>query len=104
MICQYRNIVPPFAESRSPKTNHVQPVKEILTKSSFRNHLRKIAIGCGDHPGIDANSSTRAANSFDLLVLQDVQQSGLTRQRKLADFIEKYSSRACGLEFADLSL
>jgi hypothetical protein len=97
-------IVRPFAQRRNPKTNHVQPVIQVLTESTFRNQLRKISIGCGDYASVDTDSPAGAADSFDLLVLQDLQQSGLTRQRKFADFIEKDCSRVCGLELSNLSL
>ena len=73
-----------------------------MPEPSVANHFSEIAIGSRDYPDIDAHAPAFAAEPLDFVVLQDVQESGLTRKRKFANFIQKNGPRTGGFEPAFL--
>jgi hypothetical protein len=62
-----------------------------LTKLLAGNVLMQIAIGSGNDPDIDTQSSD-SAQPLKLAILQHSQQFGLQFGRHLSDFIEEQSA------------
>ena len=80
---------------------HIEPVIQVHSELFFGDQSGEILIGCSHHTHIDA-MGMRAAQPFELLLLQNPQQLRLQFERNIANFIQKYRAAVCGLETAYL--
>ena len=86
-------------EGRNDNREYIQSVKEVGTKSTFRDIRCEFAIRGRDNANI--NRHVTAANGFNSSRFQNTQQEGLEVGGKLAHFIEEYSPAMCCLEVAN---
>jgi hypothetical protein len=94
------NVLGAFAEGGSSNGEDAQPEVQILPEGSVCHHRGKIAVGGGNDPDVEGDPTAFASKPLDLAILEDIQQSRLTRQGKLADFVQQEGSRVGGFEFA----
>jgi hypothetical protein len=64
------------------------------------DHLRQVAVRRRHQPHIHADRS-RAAQAFELLLLQGAEQLRLQLERNVNDLVEKQRSPVCQLEAPD---
>ena len=82
-----RNIDYAIAKGRNDNREYIQSVKEVGTKSTFRDIRCEFAIRGRDNANI--NRHVTAANGFNRSRFQNTQQEGLEVGGKLAHFIEE---------------
>src|SRR5882724_1313840 len=67
---------------------YIEAVVEIHSEQLLGDQTGEVLIGCGHHAHVDM-TGMRAAQSFELLLLQDAQQLRLQLKRNIADFIQE---------------
>src|SRR5438270_4815957 len=75
--------------------NHIEAIKQVLTKFPLLYSLRQIDIGGSDDADVDTNGFG-TADALKFLILQNPEELGLCFQRKVTDLIEEYGA-AVGL-------
>src|SRR3984893_16356411 len=85
---QYRDVFAAFAQGRHIDRQDIDPIVEVVTKTSIANHRAQIAIRGCNHTNIDGNlvSSAYTANSP---FLQSAQKLCLHADVKLGNLVEK---------------
>ena len=66
----------------------VQPVEQILPKTTFLDLLQQISVGGGNDPDVNFDGPD-APDPFKLMVLQDVEELDLHIPGEIADFIQE---------------
>ncbi len=74
---------------------YIQPVEKIGAERLIVDHRAEVAMGGRNETRIAVQGS-RAAQAFELALLQNPQQFRLQIERKITDFVEKNPTRACG--------
>ena len=97
---QQRNVFAPIAQRRQPQLGDVQPIGQVLAKTSGPRFVQQVGFGRGNDPQIHANALVRA-QALQLLLLQHPQQFHLLGQRHAFDFIEKQRAAIGVFELAD---
>jgi hypothetical protein len=69
---QHLDILAPLAQRWQLNREHIQAIEKIFSEFLVSNVLVQIAIGRGDNPDVDVQSS-HSAEPFKLSVLQDSQ-------------------------------
>src|SRR5262245_36779111 len=88
---QLRNIFTSLAQWGELDGKHVQTVIQIASKFLSRNHLGQVSMCCRHYSDIDSMRPA-AAETFELLLLQNAQQFRLQRERQVPDLIKEESS------------
>jgi hypothetical protein len=65
---QIRDILGPVAQGGQSDGKNIESIEQIDTKRLFRDQLRKILIGGGDHPDVGAHRAG-AAHPFEFALL-----------------------------------
>ena len=81
-------ILPTLAQGGQADADDVQSKEEVLAKAPGRDLGLELAIGRGDHTGVDGERR-RAADPLETTLLEEAQQLGLQLERQLADLVEK---------------
>jgi hypothetical protein len=97
MRYQEGNVVQTQAQGWKGNGKHIKPVIQVHPELLLGDHGDKIPIGRSHYANIDPMSST-AAQSFELLLLQDAQQFRLEAEGHVADFIQKQRASVRSLE------
>ncbi|EDO26491.1 predicted protein, partial [Nematostella vectensis] len=84
---QQRLLVAALTQRRQFDHQAIQAIEQVLTKLAAGHSLVQVAVAGADHPHI--NGLGLAANRLNPALLQYPQQTGLQRQRHIADFIEE---------------
>ena len=98
---QHRNVFQPMTERRKGNGEHIEAVVEIHSEQLLGDQRGEILIGCGHDAHVDA-MGMRAAQPFELLLLQNPQQLRLQFERNIADFIQEQRAAVRRFETADL--
>ena len=85
---QQRDIIPPLAQARELDRNHVEPIVQVLTKSSFFDPLFQRLVGGRHHANVYMNGNV-LTHAPDFPLLQNAQEPALEHRRHRADLIEK---------------
>ena len=100
---QRQNIIPSLPKGWHLDREHVEPVKEVGTKSSICGGGFEIAIGCRNHPNIDLDGLF-ASHPLKFPLLQHSQECHLGIRGQLTDFIEENGSAVRQLKTAQPAL
>ena len=103
MLQQKRKILHPLPEEWHPDGNHVQSIKEILTKRSLRSSLIEHSVRGRDDAHVHLNR-LRSAHPFEFALLKHPEQLGLNLQGHITHLIEKQRARIRQLEASGLVL
>ena len=85
---QRGNVLDALAQRRNRDRKDVETIVEIASERSVFDHALEIAVRRGDDPHVDALGS-RAAEAFELALLQNPQQLGLHFERDVTDLVEE---------------
>src|SRR5439155_46992 len=85
------DLVAAFAQGRDLEPDHVEPIEQILAKTSFLHSMFEVGVGGGDDADVDRERS-RFAKRTDLARLQEAQQLRLEIEAELADLVEEQRS------------
>src|ERR1019366_10232283 len=88
VLCEQRNVCAPLTKGRNYYMENVEAVVKILPEPAFANPFRKISIGCGKYPDIEADLLIPPEPLYFPL-LKDAEELGLGGNRHIADLIEK---------------
>src|SRR5262245_35861295 len=88
MVHEERNVIPPCTERWDDDLYARDAIVKVGTKSTRGDHIVQVAVGRGDHPGVDEHRSG-SSDSLDRHVLQHAQQLGLRRWRQIPHLIQK---------------
>src|SRR5262249_2830009 len=99
---QQRNVFCPIPQGRDRYRKNVEAIVEIAAKQFLGDQLPQVPIRRCHKPHINLYG-LRAAQPFELSLLQDPQQLGLQLQRYIANFVEKQRAAVCGFETANLA-
>ena len=88
VLRQQGDVAPACSQGGNVQLNHVEPVVQVLPKTSLLDHFHKVAVG-GHHHADVYRDRLVAANPLELAFLQKPQQFDLKRQRDLADLVKK---------------
>src|SRR5262249_53080164 len=97
VLRQQRDVFAAIAQRRGLDREDVEPVEEIAPEASRLVPRREVAVRGGDDPHI-APPRPGLADALELLLLEDVQELGLHRERHLADLVEHQRSALRRLE------
>ena len=97
---QRQNVFAAFAQRRDVQLHHVQPVKQVLAKSSRLDLLFEVAVRGGEDARVGLDFAIRA-DALKASVLRHAEQLGLELRRHLADLIEENRAAVRHLEPAD---
>src|SRR5437879_11030067 len=98
---QHGNIFQSLTERWNGKWKNIDAVVKIHSKFLFGHQRGEVLIRCSYHAHIDA-MRIRAAQPFELLLLQNPQQFRLQLERNIADLIQKQRAAVRRLEAAYL--
>ena len=101
MLDELRNVLTPIAQRRYGDGKHVEPVVQVATETTLTDFLGQVAIGRRNDADVDVDGA-RAAEPFDLALLQHAEQLGLELERQLPDLVEEDRSAVGELETANL--
>ena len=99
ILGQRRDVAGSLAQRRHAERHHIQAVVEIRAEGAALRLCREVAIGGGDQADIELPGA-RAADAFELALLQDAQELGLQLRRQFADLVEKDGAAFGHLELA----
>src|SRR5258708_31464818 len=94
---QQGNVVFSFSKRRYLNREDMQAVKQVVTEGSRADGGLQVAVGGCDHPDVSANS-TRPADTFKLVLLQNTKQINLSLNWKFSDFVEENRASICQLK------
>src|SRR5205085_5923526 len=83
-----RNILDPLSERRQLDGEHVETIKQILSKFLFDHETLQVLIGGGHHTHVNLDI-VLTADPLELALLQHSKQLYLHRRRDFADFVQK---------------
>src|SRR5579859_250974 len=72
IVRQRGDVLSAVAQRRNVKGNHVEAVKQVLTKSAARDFLLQVLVGRRDYAHVYVRSDV-GAHSFEALLLEDAQ-------------------------------
>src|SRR6266404_6344740 len=98
---QHRNVFHAMTERWNGNRKHIEAVIKIHSEQLLSDQPREVLIGCGHHAHIDT-MGIRAAQPFELLLLQNTKQLCLQFERNIADFIQEQGAAVRRLETAQL--
>jgi hypothetical protein len=87
-LYEQRDIGLTLPQRREVDRNHVQAVVQILSELSLAHEAGEIAMGGGDHADVHLDGLV-AAESLELLLLQDPQQLDLDRGAEISDLVQE---------------
>src|SRR5262249_9313336 len=99
---EYRDVVLSLAQRRNADREDVQAIEEIAPERSLLDHGPQLPAGGGDDPDIGV-PRPRAAEPFELALLQHPQQLRLNLERQIADLVEEQRAAVGELEASDLA-
>ena len=99
---QRGNILAPFTKRRQMNADHVKPVVQVFSKSTFANSSFEFLIGRGDHAHVRCYFLV-ATHPKKGAIRKHPQQPSLQIQRHVTDFVQKQRS-ARGLLKTPLAL
>ena len=99
ILRQEGNILRSFTERRELNREHAEPVVEVFAERFLVDSLFQVAVRGGDDPDVDLPWGI-AADSVELVFLQDAEELGLGLQRQLTDLVEKQCTAVRELEAA----
>ena len=99
-IRQRQNILAPLAQRPDVQLHHVQPVKQILAKTTGLHLFLQIPVARGKDADVRLDFSVRA-EALESSILRHAQQFRLERRRHLGDFVQKNRSAVGLLESPD---
>src|ERR1700737_5647024 len=103
MPCELRNVLASLAQRRHCDRKNVQPVEQILAKTSRLHVGNQVSIGWRDETHVALDGFARP-DRLDFILLDGAQQFHLRSRRQLANFIEeKGSARRLG-ELSDVPI
>src|SRR5580658_3876178 len=85
---QQRNVLFSFSKSRNLDGENVQAVIEIAAKRSGADGGLQGAVGGGDDANVNVDA-TSAADTLELVLLQNAQESYLSLGGKISDFVKE---------------
>src|SRR3977135_2805692 len=88
MIGPQQNVRFALAQRRHKNREDIEPVIEILAKLPGGDGFLDVFVGGRDQPHVDLDS-LRAAETFELSLLQDPQQFYLGRDIQITNLVEK---------------
>src|SRR5260370_24937909 len=94
-------ILAPLTQRRHLDVNHVEPIEQIIAKSSPLNCVFEIGIGRSDQPRVDLNRLV-PAQPFELAVLDHPQEFRLRIERKMRNLVEYQSPAMRGFQSSRL--
>jgi hypothetical protein len=80
----------------------VDPEVEVGAKAALAHHAREVAVGRGDQANVDVVAA-HVADAAEPLLLDDLQDPRLERDRDLADLVEERGAAVGDLEQAELA-
>jgi hypothetical protein len=92
-----------FPQRRQAQPDDVEPVQQVGAETAVAHLLLEVLVGRGDHPHVDTDQLA-AADAEELVLGQHPQQTGLQRQRHVANLVQKQGSAIGLLEATDVSL
>ena len=99
VLRQRGNVLDPLAQRRDRDRKDVEAIVQIAPERSVLDHVLEIAVRGGHDPHVDA-LGPRAAEAFELALLQHAQQLGLHFHRDVADLVEEQRAAVRQLESA----
>jgi hypothetical protein len=100
---QHRNVFSSFPQRRHINRENVETVEEIAARRGRLDGRLQITVGSSYHADICLDGSS-SADALKLVFLQKTQQSDLSLDGKLTDFIEEDRGSFCKFEPAKASL
>src|SRR5687768_13538165 len=97
ILYQHRNVIFSLAQGWHADGEDVEPIEKILAERARSYRCLQVAVCCSEHPDIHRNLVV-APDPFDLVLLEDSQQSCLRLKRNLSDFVQKNGSAIGGFE------
>src|SRR5258707_28152 len=88
LVDEQRDIFPPLAKRRDPNIDRPQPEEQIAPEVSLTHFRFKVFICCRNDANVDFPRGCRS-DAHVLSVLKDTEELHLSRNRQLADLIEK---------------
>ena len=88
MAGQHGNVFTTLAQGRQTQANDVQPMKQVFAKHTLFDTLLQILVGGGNDPHVSLDRAM-AANTVEMAIRQDTQQSGLQLGGHIPNFVEK---------------
>ena len=102
MICQERDVVPPFPQGRNENLDRIDAVKQVLTETAVLYGGMEVGIGCADQPDIDGSLFGRSQAVY-LLLFDHRKQFGLEHKRQVSDLVQKERAAGCDLKTSRLA-
>ena len=103
MLGEEDDVFAALTERRQAQGEDRQPMIQILAESPGPHGVVQVLAGGGDDPDVDG-LAPGAAETPDLVVLDDLQELRLERAREQADLVQEDRAAARGLEQAGLGL
>src|SRR5258707_12603027 len=91
MVRQQINIFLALAQGRQMNFDGVEAKKQVLAETPSRGLRGDIHVGRGNHAHIDAARAVRA-HALEFASLENRQQLDLQFQRKIRNFVKKWSA------------
>ena len=101
MFDQRRDVFPALPQRWQRDRKHIETVVEVTAKFVPLHHLNQIPVCRRDEPNVYLVSAS-AAQTFELLFLQDTQQFRLQRRRNIPHFVQEERAFVGQLETANL--
>ena len=97
VLGERQDVLLALGERRHLQLDDVEPVVQVLAKTSGRDGRRQVGVGRADHAHFHATRGA-AAQALELAGLQHAQQLGLALQREIADLVEEQRAAVGRLE------
>src|SRR6266403_2507626 len=91
---QQRDVRSSFSKRGYLDREDVQPIKQITAERASADGGLQVTIGGCNHPNVSADS-TSAADTLELMLLQNTQECDLSLRWKFSDFVEEKRSSIC---------
>src|SRR5229473_3503130 len=91
---QQRDVRSSFSKRRYLDREDVQPIKQITAERASADGGLQVTIGGCNYPNVSADSTT-AADTLELMLLQNTQECDLSLRWKLSDFVEEKRASIC---------
>ncbi len=88
---QRRDVFAALAQGINLNGKHRKAVIKVVAEASFLNQARKVGVGGGDNAGVDVQR-IGTAQALDFSFLQESQELGLHRERKVTHFVEEHGA------------
>ena len=99
MVQEGRDVLAPFAQGWDVQAEHIEPVKQVVTKPPFPDLLIEMPVRCGHDAHVGLLDAGRA-NAVVLTGRKHAEQLHLREQAHLGDLVEEERPGRCLLEVA----